>query len=83
MSTVISDEQAKKIIGQNVSSILRQRNLSQAWLANATGEYEATIGRVCKGRNCPSSGLLARIAEALDVSIDALISPRKKLRSAS
>lgn len=78
MTIVASDDQTKKTIARNLNRILRERGLSRYWLAQETGEYQATIGRVCNASNCCSSGLLARIAEALKISTDALIFPDRK-----
>lgn len=81
MSTVTDDE-AKTTLSANVVRLMGERGWRQIDLANATGENEMTISNVCRGKHAPRAGLLQRIAEALGVSIDALLEPQKKLRRA-
>lgn len=83
MSTVISNDDAKRIIARNVNRILKERGLSRRWLAQHTGEFDSTIANVCHGRKCCLAGLLARIAEALNVTLDDLLSPPRKKISKS
>jgi transcriptional regulator with XRE-family HTH domain len=75
MSNVVTDADAKKYIAANVARLLETRGWMQQDLAEATGENKMTISRVCRGIHVPSAALLARIAEALDVSTDRLIAP--------
>jgi transcriptional regulator with XRE-family HTH domain len=75
MSTVIQDEQARQHIAQNLSRILSERGLRQTQLAEMTGDTEMTISRTCRGICTPGVGVVARIAEALDVSMDRLAGP--------
>lgn len=77
MSTVLNDSEAKALIGSNVRRILEQRGMTKYHLAKSIGEHESTVGRIANGIHCPGAGLLARIAEALDVKIDELFSPKK------
>jgi transcriptional regulator with XRE-family HTH domain len=81
MSTVLTDTEAKTIIGENVSRFLAARGWSQAKLAVETKENEMTISRVVRGKNVPGAGLLSRIAEALNVSTEDLLrAPERKSR---
>ena len=73
MSTVIQNEQARQNIAENLRRILRDRGLTQGSLANMTGDTEMMISRVCRGICTPGVGVIARIAESLDVSMDHLM----------
>ena len=74
MSTVITNDQAKVNIGANVSRILDQKEWSQSDLARATGENVMTISHLTRGARLPSAALLARVAEALGVTSESLLS---------
>lgn len=84
MPAVIKDEQIIENIRCNVSRILTQRKLSQAWLARISSESDMTISRIVRGVHMPASGTLHRIAQALGVSTDYLIqhAEKKSQRSA-
>jgi len=75
MATMISDESAVRNISENLQRLLDDRGWTQAHLAKLTGESSTTITRVVRGLNKSGPGILARIAEALDVSIDRLVGP--------
>ena len=84
MSTVVTDDEAKLAIAVNVKRRMGELGISQADLARATGENEVRISSVVRAVHLPSGGFLARIAEALRVSIDELFDtpPKKSRRSA-
>lgn len=69
---MVSDEQALKNIARNVIRLRGDR--SQNWLAKECGTYAANIARIENEENMPGAGLLARLAEALEVSVDTLLS---------
>lgn len=77
MSTVISNDDAKRIIAANVRRSLAERkpDWTQSDLARATGDNVMTISHLIRGTRCPSAALLKRVAEALGVSSDALLTP--------
>lgn len=50
--------------------IIEARGVTQAWLAEKTDTTEATISRYLKGVHKPNLEIVARIAQALNVSID-------------
>lgn len=81
MSTVITDEDARANISANIKAILRQRDLSQYWLARVSGENQMTVSRIARGIVMPGAAVLHRIAEALGVSSDFLISHRQQKKS--
>ena len=72
MSIVIQNEQTRQNIAENLRRILQDRGLTQVSLASMSGDTEMTISRVCRGICTPGVGVIVRIAEALDVSIDRL-----------
>jgi transcriptional regulator with XRE-family HTH domain len=73
MSNVITDEQAKEYIGDNVARLRGTR--SRSWLARTVGTFPINITRIERGTHLPQAGLLCRLAEALDTSMEELISP--------
>lgn len=50
--------------------IIESKGISQAWLAEKAGTTEATISRYVAGVHKPNLEIVARIAKALNVSID-------------
>ena len=70
---MVTDEQAKENIKANLARLLVDRGWSQNELARRTKESRMTISNVCRGNHVPSAALLARIAEALDVSMDRIV----------
>jgi transcriptional regulator with XRE-family HTH domain len=79
MSTVLDDTTAKRRIAANVQHFLDLLGWSQADLARATGENEMTISFLVRGVKMPGAALLARVAEALNTTTDAILGmPRKK-----
>ena len=82
MATVISDEQAKQNVAANVLRLLAARGWTQTDLAEAAHENKMMISRICRAEHVAGVGLLSRIAEALDVSIDRLVdSPPEKSKT--
>jgi transcriptional regulator with XRE-family HTH domain len=75
MEPVIKDEEGKANIKANLTRIMETRGISQAALASMTEIPQMTINRTVRGIHVPSSVYLARIAEALDVSMERLIGP--------
>ena len=75
MVTVVTDDfTVRKNLAANLGRILGERQLTQTALAERTGEKQATISRLLRGLHTPGAGVLTRLAEALDVSIDRLVS---------
>lgn len=62
-------------VAANVARILEERGISQADLARMAGESEMNISRVVRGKNEPGAALLSHVAEALQVSVDYLLTP--------
>lgn len=72
---MISDETATANVAANVRRLLDQRGWTQSDLAKKTGESENNISRISRGLNVVRIGVLARVAEAFDVSTDRLLAP--------
>lgn len=74
MMTVITDEQAKSWIAANVTRLMKERGLTQVDIAAITGEQQMRIWRLANGLNLPSSAVIKRVAEALETTVDELMS---------
>jgi transcriptional regulator with XRE-family HTH domain len=84
MIAMLTIDEAKANISANVRRILKARGMTVMNLAKLTKEPQNSVYRVVRGDNEPGAVLLARIAEALDVSVDRLLSfPEKSKKSGS
>lgn len=63
----------ERIIKENLRTIIRQRGVTQAWLAEKTDTTTATVSRYLTGIHSPRIELIARMATALNVSVDYLL----------
>lgn len=70
------DDEALQNISRNVVRLRGQR--SQYWLAKLCDTYPANIARIENGESMPGGGLLSRLAEALETSVDYLLSDHAK-----
>ncbi len=73
-----TDDDAKKNISANLGRLLQERGISQIELAHATGDTTMRISYYVRGARLPGAGALARLAEALEVSMESLIASPKK-----
>lgn len=64
----MSDNEAKKRIATNLRRL--RGELSYSEIARRAGTYPMAIQRIEKGDSMPGVGLLSRIAEALNCSIE-------------
>lgn len=79
MSTaVITDAEARVNIGDNIKALLKTKGWSQGELARQSNESAMNVSRIINGVNLPNAAILARLAEALEVSTDYLISRHGK-----
>lgn len=82
MQPVLSDTDALQNISANLARLRNGKSFSQLARECSTRTetaYPATIERIEKCRNMPGAGLLSRLAEALGVSVDEMLSdPPKK-----
>lgn len=59
--------------GENVASARKKKGISQGELAKKVGTIAVTIGRYERNEIKPSVDIAAKIADALDVSLDYLV----------
>lgn len=71
----MTEDQARRHLAANVQRLLASRGLTQSELARRTGDAQTTISRVVRAENVANLSLAARIAEALETTIDYLIAP--------
>lgn len=62
-----------KTLRDNLRDIMRQRGVTQAWLAVNTDIPEATISRYLSGVHSPKIEYIAKMADAMSVSVDYLL----------
>lgn len=82
---MLTDEQIKSNMSVNIRRLLAVRNWAQSDLAREADVREMMISLVVRGKSLPGIAIAARIAEALETSIDKLILPppeKKSRRSA-
>lgn len=75
---MLKDSEAKSNVASNLKRLLGECGISQRELSRKTGDPIMTINDVVNGRTMPGAGILARIAEALSVSVDAILGSDKK-----
>lgn len=83
----MTDAQAKKNIAANLRRLLAVRDVSQNGLAREIDESPTRINQYCQAKKMPGAGVLSRIAEFFEVTIDELIGqnsppPRRGRKSA-
>ena len=75
------DLQLAWVLSENIDRIRTMRGLSLRDLAKLTGDSKATIARICdvdaRRIHQPRIGVVVRLAEALNVTIDRLLIPPK------
>jgi transcriptional regulator with XRE-family HTH domain len=64
-----SEEKQLKALGNRISTVRRERGVTQEQLAERTGFTVITIGYIEQGRRSPRIATLFKIAECLKVSI--------------
>lgn len=79
---MLTTKEAKANISANIRRIITARGMSVLDLAKLTEEPQNSVYRVVRGENEPGAVLLSRIAEALDVSVDRLLSFPEKSKKA-
>lgn len=77
---MLTDDQAKVAISENLKRILEERGHTVYWLMHTLELSSGALYPIVKGKVLPSIAMAARIAEALGVSVDELIqeNPKKK-----
>jgi transcriptional regulator with XRE-family HTH domain len=66
----MTDQQAMRRIAKNLRRFREAAGLSMSALARDIGDYPNAIERIEKARNMPGVGLMTRIAERLDKTLD-------------
>ncbi len=78
---MVTNDQVKRYVAENLTRILNSRGMTQKALAKMAGEDEMTISRLCRRQVSPNVAVMVRIADALEVSVDKLTSkPSQKGR---
>lgn len=70
---MLTDTEARDIIAENVRRRLATLDWSQSDLARETGESPMRISYLVRGVKSPTIGFLARVADALETTVDWLI----------
>lgn len=76
MPTVISDADASRNIAETIKLLKRDRSFADIAKLCCTSEkkcYPGDVEKMANERNSPRPGLLARVAEALGTTTDAMI----------
>lgn len=74
-NTPPSDRDIREMIAFNVTNLLAVRGLSRRDLAKRTGDPVATVARVAQGKHTAQTGVVVRVADALGVTVDRLLTP--------
>ena len=61
-----------KVLRENLKDIMKQKGYTQSYLAEVTEITEATVSRYLTGVHSPKIEYIAKMAEALGVSLDYL-----------
>ncbi len=75
---MITDEQLKRNLSRNLKKTLDIQGLTPYRLAKMVDEPQTSVYRIVRGENVPNAVLLARMAEALDVTVDSLLQSARK-----
>lgn len=70
---MISDDDAKRRVCENLCRIMDEKQISQAELARLTGEHDSRIARYRLGKSIPSLAVAARLCTALDSKVSDLL----------
>ena len=62
------------VVGENLRQLRRKHGFSLDQLAQTSGVSRAMLGQIETGKSAPTINLLARIADALKVSVPSLLS---------
>jgi len=71
----VDPEQLARHLGRNVRALRERRNLTQQQLSKRSGVPRATLANVESGGANPTLSVLARVADALEVSLEELVAP--------
>ena len=74
----LSDEEYDRLVGRRVQDARVARGWSQEELAAAVGKHPEWVGGVERGKPRPSVRMVRRLAAALRVPVDSLVSERSE-----
>jgi transcriptional regulator with XRE-family HTH domain len=86
MSTVLERNDALKLLSANLTREMQSRGWSIRELARKSKNTAMQVSRITRQENMPAGDVIARLAEALGVTIDSLFSieaPERKISSKS
>ena len=69
----MTDEEMRRVIGENIRRVLRDKRRTQTWLAKEIGSTRESIGQSIAGKAAISIRRVCEIAEALDVPVADLL----------
>lgn len=77
------DRALNSAVGGRIAELRKARGLTQVELADALGVIQAVVSTYEVGRVRPHPGMLLRLADVLDVSVDEILgrTPRKQAKS--
>ncbi len=75
---MLTNEEARHNISVNLRRMLQSRGWSQQQLADRCDVLQVNISRILGENRLPRIDVLARIAEALETSVDLLLSPPRE-----
>ncbi len=76
---MVSENEVRQNISANLRRLLAARGISLNKLSQMCGINYASLHGYYMGKNTPSAFAVARLAEALDVTVDRLIYPPPEL----
>lgn len=74
----LSDAEVKTRVSANLKRHLDRSGISQRELARRTGDPVTTISGAITGKSVPGAGVLTRLASVFGVSVDDLLSERRR-----
>jgi transcriptional regulator with XRE-family HTH domain len=81
MRTVISEEEALANAAANLARMMDDRGWTQLELAGRADVGQSTLSRLLRGIGMPGVAAMARIAEALDSSVERILAQPAKEKS--
>ena len=69
MKNTTNYEETRKILEDNITRILNEKDRSMRWLSLNIGNNERYIARLLNGKLVPSLQVICKIAEVLRVSV--------------
>ena len=75
MDNVLTKQDALTVVSDNLRHAMAARGISLRELARLSDNEPMTISRLINRRNMPAADALARMAEALKISLDSLFDP--------